>query len=275
MINDIKDIGKRIKELRLKNNMSQNELADGLFTRNQLSLIENGKSLPSLTSLYEICKKLNISLSFLFSGETGDDSVNDNLIINKMQECFRLEKWNKCIELYYSLSHRSDVAGFIFSYSLFQSALADVCNGNYSSAKDTLELCKFKFKEHNIKNTSLIEKCDFLLSLIDGKPIKHKLSQGYEEILFFYFFTLSSIDKFETSYDSIEEMSFPSYIIKHLQIHWLINNGDYERAYKELDSLLKEDFLYPVKQEAIKDMVSACRYLNKFDEAYTYEQRQK
>ena len=60
-------IGKKIKERRKALGMTQQQLAGETVTRNMLSLIESGKTLPSLGVLMEISKKLAVLPEYLLS----------------------------------------------------------------------------------------------------------------------------------------------------------------------------------------------------------------
>lgn len=61
-------IGKRIKELRIKNNLTQQDLANKLnVTYQAVSKWENGKNLPDLVILNELCKIFNIDLDLLIN----------------------------------------------------------------------------------------------------------------------------------------------------------------------------------------------------------------
>ena len=51
-------LGNKIKEIRKRKNITQSALCQGKITRNMLSLIENGVSLPSLASLVYLAEKL-------------------------------------------------------------------------------------------------------------------------------------------------------------------------------------------------------------------------
>ena len=60
------EIGKRIRELRLENNMSQTKLAKFLkTTQDTVSLWALGKSYPSLDCLVELTKIFNVSSDYL------------------------------------------------------------------------------------------------------------------------------------------------------------------------------------------------------------------
>jgi transcriptional regulator with XRE-family HTH domain len=69
-------IGQRIKESRHRNNLTQEELADGIISRTYLSLIEKGSVQPSTNVLIKLSERLNCSLNDLMS-ETANFRYND------------------------------------------------------------------------------------------------------------------------------------------------------------------------------------------------------
>lgn len=57
----------RLYELRMQQNLSQNELADRAgISRNTVMKIENGDSIPNMSTYKKICAALHIELSDLF-----------------------------------------------------------------------------------------------------------------------------------------------------------------------------------------------------------------
>ncbi len=68
--NDIlnkKVVGKRIKEIRVKNNLTQEQLANILNTSHStISAYENGKTLLLVAFAYEIAKKYKVSIDWLY-----------------------------------------------------------------------------------------------------------------------------------------------------------------------------------------------------------------
>lgn len=67
---DQEKIGKFIKDLRIKNNLTQKEFADKYnVTYQAVSKWENGKNMPDLSLLKDICKDFDVSLDDLFNGE--------------------------------------------------------------------------------------------------------------------------------------------------------------------------------------------------------------
>ena len=74
-----KSLGQRIRELRIKNNLSQEELAELVsLDRRSISNIECGNTFP-LTSLNLIAKSLNTDLKNLFDFDA--NSKNDKQLI--------------------------------------------------------------------------------------------------------------------------------------------------------------------------------------------------
>ena len=66
---DSRELGKRIKELRLSKRMTQSEVVGDFITRNMLSQIESGTALPSINTLEYIAGKLGVPVASLVSPE--------------------------------------------------------------------------------------------------------------------------------------------------------------------------------------------------------------
>ena len=63
----IKAIGEKIRQKRINLNLSQENLSyDANIPRNQVGRIERGEISTSITTLYKICKALNMELEELF-----------------------------------------------------------------------------------------------------------------------------------------------------------------------------------------------------------------
>lgn len=68
---DQERIGKTIKEIRIKNNLSQKEFADKYnVTYQAVSKWENGKNIPDLSILKRICSDNNITIEELLEGKS-------------------------------------------------------------------------------------------------------------------------------------------------------------------------------------------------------------
>lgn len=68
--NKCMNIGSRIRELRILNNLTQSQLAQLVFvSQDTISLWERGKSLPSLQDLIELVRVFNVSSDYLLGLE--------------------------------------------------------------------------------------------------------------------------------------------------------------------------------------------------------------
>lgn len=75
-------IGKMIKKIRTDNNLTQEGFAN-LFgvTYQAVSKWENGKNVPDISIMKEICSKFNLSLDELLEGETNNKKSHKTMVI--------------------------------------------------------------------------------------------------------------------------------------------------------------------------------------------------
>ena len=94
MILDNKLIGKRIKELRCLNYISQMELAEKSdISDTYLSLIESGKKRVSLETLIKVAHALDTSADTLLTGNLKIDRGNyESELADIMKDCSHYEK---------------------------------------------------------------------------------------------------------------------------------------------------------------------------------------
>lgn len=99
---DFNSLGKRIAQRRRDLGYKQNELAEKVdLSNNYLSNIENGHSIPSLTTFASICVQLNTTPDMFLLGtiKTSDipQSVVDNLKLCNNQSLELIEDIIQCI----------------------------------------------------------------------------------------------------------------------------------------------------------------------------------
>ena len=83
---DQKRIGNLIKELRKKNNLTQEKFAEKYgVTYQAVSKWENGKNIPDISLLKQICDDYNININDLLEGKNSENTqskkVNNKKII--------------------------------------------------------------------------------------------------------------------------------------------------------------------------------------------------
>lgn len=110
-------VGDRIKKLRLEAHLTQSELADGIITRNMLSMIESGKTLPSLDTLFELCYRLGVSPGYVFADHREELMYRKDAVIDKIRTLFTRKQYTEVIHLSASLEEDDEIAFFVaFSY---------------------------------------------------------------------------------------------------------------------------------------------------------------
>ncbi|HIT24008.1 MAG TPA: helix-turn-helix transcriptional regulator [Candidatus Faecimonas intestinavium] len=96
-------IGLRIAEARVKHDLTQEELAEKIGKTSQfISNIETGKRKPSLSTLLNIAKVLNLSLDYLIYDNDIEEKIRDDIYmkqIYKQLESLDDEKRNKLLDI--------------------------------------------------------------------------------------------------------------------------------------------------------------------------------
>jgi len=83
---EIMEIGERLAELRLYKGVSAREMSLSIGqSENYINKIENGRSLPSITALFDICYYLNISLKDFFDRSNNNPSMVKEYITDYMR----------------------------------------------------------------------------------------------------------------------------------------------------------------------------------------------
>lgn len=84
-----KEIGSKIRALRLSRHLTQSSLAGDCITRNMLSLIENGNAAPSLSTLSALAERLEVPVGYFFAAD--DEEVSQFMkmsLIGKIRVLF-------------------------------------------------------------------------------------------------------------------------------------------------------------------------------------------
>ena len=91
---DIESIGSRVKYHRLRNKISQEELADlAQVSRVHISYLERGERIPSMESFINIANALNVtSDDLLLDNLKRYGTLSDNELLSFMLDCNKTEK---------------------------------------------------------------------------------------------------------------------------------------------------------------------------------------
>ncbi|MDB7085827.1 helix-turn-helix transcriptional regulator [Erysipelatoclostridium ramosum] len=82
----MKDIGDRIKELRIKKGINQNQLSQLLgVTKSMVSAYETGIRLPSLANIINLSKTFNVTTDYLLGLENDENKSIDLSNLDEIQ----------------------------------------------------------------------------------------------------------------------------------------------------------------------------------------------
>lgn len=102
---DAIEAGKRIRAIRRKNKMTQEQLAEKLFlTSESVSNFENGKTMCMPENVAKICEMFGVTADYIYYGveSRGTDAAGVDNIVNLVKECNpnELDRIGKMITLF-------------------------------------------------------------------------------------------------------------------------------------------------------------------------------
>lgn len=154
------NIGIKLKEIRKQKGITQAELCGDIITRNMLSQIESGKATPSLSTLFQIAKKLNVPVEYLISEDTDIFPFEKKSVIAKIKNEFTSKRYHGCITIFENeLGEADDEISLMLAYSHIECAKSHFFNGNLDTTikyiKNALEYCsKTIYPTHDIEATA-------------------------------------------------------------------------------------------------------------------------
>ena len=111
-----KEIGKFIKELRIKAGLSQKELADMIYvSREAVSKWETGKNVPTYDIILILADLFKVSVDEILLGEKKNSKTNKTEIIKKI-EAGKISEFTKKKK---NINSKYNFFCFIFLYILF------------------------------------------------------------------------------------------------------------------------------------------------------------
>ena len=218
-------IGERIKKLRIKNKLTQQDLADKLFVSDKtISSWESGRTEPDINMLSEICKALNTNFLTLVGNENTNENVEIEVKIKvsekEQERVLNLIKNDAVFvkdeiqdAIYYKLSHRDmnnewlrirkENSNYILNYKKKGEKLIE----EYEVSIDNIDNLKIIFKNLDFEESVHVN--------------KHRIAYLYK-------------DKYEFSFDEVE------YLGLYIEIELKKYDNSFEKESEELLELLKK-----------------------------------
>jgi transcriptional regulator with XRE-family HTH domain len=133
------ELGRRIKEARIRKKMTQSEVVGDFITRNMLSQIESGSAMPSVKTLDYLSRVLDIPLIRLMPNQTEQEQKDDALfLLEKAKDYLAVGFYEKIMDMEKDYPDR-----------LFDEFSAIFCQACLSLARQALQLSKYQEAAHH------------------------------------------------------------------------------------------------------------------------------
>ena len=257
------ELGKRIREVRLAQGLSQRQLCGEEITRNMLSQIENGSARPSMDTLKYLAARLGKPVSYFLEEETVTSP--NQAVMASAREARRMGDWRGVLAALEDYRGRDPLfgeeKGLLKFSALLDAAEAALDEGKRPYARDLLE------QAGEIKTIYRQEpdRRHCLLMVRAGR--KAELPSLDEELLIRAEHTEDPI-RAAALLDAAEYQDSPRWNLLRGMAH--LENGEFEKAAR---CLAVAEETYP--KETIPQLERCYRELEDYKMAYLYACKQK
>ena len=219
------NIGEKIKEFRIKNNLTQTELGDKLFVSDKtISSWESGRTLPDINTLIEISNTLNVSI-VNFVNNTNDKNIEIEFKIKVNRIKFN-ELMKKIKDISKFVKEEDQIATYFKpDFKEFNNEWLRVRKENSNNVLNY----KKKNESGDIEEYEvLIDNYDKLKSIFNYLGFKDSIVVSKHRISYLY------KDKYEISFDEVDKLGL------FIEIEVKKYNYDNEKEIQLLIELMKE-----------------------------------
>ena len=268
-------IGDKIKELRLQRKMTQAQLAGDAITRNQLSQIENNKSMPAVPTLLELAKRLDAPASYFFA-ETGDlDAFRKIGAIEKIKKLYADGEYAKCLSRLRALGVVDDETELVYAKSSLACGIEKYRAGFLKSAEAYFADAISHARNSIYADGSVIKTAENYIEVIrfvraettDERPALENTEEGILGVLAdtAYIRALS-----EKNSSFAYAASYPLYA-EHLEARADVDKGAFLPAMEMLRGILSrcgEERYAVMKYYVLCDLEACSRHVGDYKSAY-------
>ncbi len=156
-------IGKKLKEARKEQQLTQAELADGIVTRNMLSRIEHGMALPSLPVLCAFASRLNMPVGYFIDDYDDGTSSQNRRLLDMIWEEYKAEHYDSCLHFCQCLTDFEDERDQLMASCRFRLAEEAMHQGRLREAQ---QLFSQLIKEDCLPTVVMEELCVLYRALL-------------------------------------------------------------------------------------------------------------
>ncbi len=132
-------IGEKVRELRLRKKLTQAELAGDFITRNMLSQIENGVATPSVSTVWELAKRLNVPAAYFFTEAGTLDDYRKIGAMEKIKKLYAAKEYERCLAKLRELDVSDDETELLCAWSSLACGIERYRAGYLKSARSYFE----------------------------------------------------------------------------------------------------------------------------------------
>ncbi len=257
--------------------MTQNDVCGEEITRNNLSLIESGKSLPSLPTLCLIAERLNVPVGYFLTSDSAEDAKFANFFaLYDIKDAFAKGDYKKCIELCELIPEESrrDELCFFLARSHFIEALRSADSFKIADAQAHLKAALSASDSSQYLGedfTAAISYYELLLRSLYEHSIPKELcnyrnASGFVDSELILYFSMLTNEDFDFTRTTFRKDCHS----RHAEANRLIRTGEKESAYNILSSLSDTaDLPYYMVFRVLDDLERIASEVGMFKVAYT------
>ena len=250
-------IGQKIRELRREKGMTQARLAEGMITRNMLSLIESEKVNPSLETLCFLAEKLEVSPAELLAASEytarGEGTARRSGPASRAQTAFDEGRYRDAVRI---LEEEGKTQEALYFSACMNEGMQLYESGHLQSARESLE------KLHDTANDPFAKTCteaflQFLTEMTEEKSVSMNERSGASLPFLFLLMHLFSGEPEGEIARACD----------------LFRSGYYAQAEQIFSTALSDNAVMrdPMLRLLLYRMLEACAVrLSNFEAAYTY-----
>ena len=277
-------LAEKIKYLRKKRGMTQQDLAGDFMTRNMLSQIERGAALPSMPTLEHLSKKLSVDPSVFFENGKTIERLEQEELLAELKDHYSKKQYSMCIRLVREASFSRNTEFAMILYDCYYNEGVTRFNASdfagslqfFSLAEDFEDPVSFPSFHHGKIGfyKELISSFGEGMHLVSASLFASLSSDddGFAEY-FMYTYLMSLIDNNQSDrailiYDTIR-LKDEGYRI-HINARLAASRFNYERAKELLLSVVQSEKEYPAPflYNVFKDLERYCKALEDYETAY-------
>jgi transcriptional regulator with XRE-family HTH domain len=264
-------IGEKIKDQRKRLGLTQTEVAGEKITRNMLSLIESGKTVPSIDVLDYLAERLGLTLSYILAPEEEAVTYEKQMLLPAVKALFASGEYDACIENVERISGLDDELCYILAYSHFYRGRELLLSGALVSAREHIEKA-VAFCEQTIYEIRTVRALS-MLYLAVAKNIQSPLLELDAEAFTADTAEIVDVDFFKYVTRDYDHEYHAQLYRKHLDARALMKKYAYTEAIAKLvdiEEQKNDNYNACVMFGVYSDLETCYKQIGDFENAYRY-----